>query len=159
MLICHLGCSRDEVDTEGDVEGISREGVGSQVESVVLLKIQHLGRSTIIVIIFITFIILKRLLWPCGIGWERISKTWLLLLGLCCTSQRKEFLSELTSYIFLPGWMMLTTMVIVVVDISAEFSIVANFILFVCVINLASRQCIAMTGLWQRYGGRAPFCS
>ena len=36
--------------------------------------------------------------------------------------------------------MMLTTMAIVVVDISAEFSIVANFILFVCVTNLASRQ-------------------
>ena len=53
MLICHLGCSRDEVDAEGDVVGISSEGAGSQVESVVLLKIQHLGRSTIIVIIFI----------------------------------------------------------------------------------------------------------
>ena len=54
MLICHLGCSRDEVDAEGDVVGtISREVAGSQVESVVLLKIQHLGRSTIIVIIFI----------------------------------------------------------------------------------------------------------
>merc|ERR1719222_664918 len=39
------GCSilrcRDEVDAEGDVVGNSSEGVGCQVESVVLLKIQH----------------------------------------------------------------------------------------------------------------------
>ena len=44
MLICHL-INGQEVDTEGDVGGISTEvGVGSKVESVVLVQLDQLGR-------------------------------------------------------------------------------------------------------------------